>query len=69
MENKAPQKKEEPIITEDGQRLIVNEGLITGVQAPENGLAYSTGNTKDEKINKTDEENKNEKGKDLNYKE
>ncbi len=37
------------IITEDGQRLTVNEGLITGTEDPGPGLAYETGNVQDEK--------------------
>ena len=35
------------IITEDGQRLTVNEGLITGTEDPGPGLAYETGNVQD----------------------
>ncbi|MBD0351679.1 MAG: hypothetical protein ICV53_14870 [Flavisolibacter sp.] len=36
------------IITEDGQRLTVNDGLITGTEDPKPGLAYETGNIQDE---------------------
>ena len=37
------------IITEDGQRLTVNEGLITGTEDAGPGLAYETGNVLDER--------------------
>ena len=37
------------IITEDGQRLSINDGLITGTEDPGKGLAYETGNVLDEK--------------------
>ena len=43
------------IITEDGQRLTINEGLITGTEDPGAGLAYETGNVLDEK-DKTEED-------------
>ena len=33
------------IITEDGQRLTIDEGAITGTEDPGAGLAYETGNT------------------------
>ena len=36
------------IITEDGQRLTINHGLITGTEDPGPGLAYETGNIQDE---------------------
>lgn len=38
-----------PIITEDGQRLTVDNGQITGSQNPDKGLAFETGNVLDEK--------------------
>ena len=47
------------IITEDGQRLTVNEGLITGTENAGPGLAYETGNVLDEKNEKNNEEGKN----------
>lgn len=37
------------IITEDGQRLIINEGLINGTEDTGPGLAYETGNVLNEK--------------------
>jgi hypothetical protein len=45
------------IITEDGQRLTIKDGRITGTEDPGPGLAYETGNVLDEK-NKTGEEGK-----------
>ena len=36
------------IITEDGQRLTIDNGQITGTENPEPGLAYETGNVLDE---------------------
>ena len=33
------------IITEDGQRLTIDNGEITGTEDPGKGLAYETGNT------------------------
>ena len=33
------------IITEDGQRLTIDNGEITGTEDPGPGLAYETGNT------------------------
>ena len=36
---------DKPIITEDGQRLSVDDGAITGAEKPEKGLAFETGNT------------------------
>ena len=46
------------IITEDGQRLTIKDGLITGTEDPGAGLAYETGNVLDEK------DNEGEKGED-----
>jgi hypothetical protein len=46
------------IITEDGQRLTVKDGKITGTEDPGPGLAYETGNILEEN-NSLD----NEKGK------
>jgi hypothetical protein len=46
------------IITEDGQRLTVKDGRITGTEDPGPGLAYETDNVSDEN-NRSD----NEKGK------
>jgi len=40
------------IITEDGQRLNIKDGLITGTEDPGPGLAYETGNLLDEKDKK-----------------
>lgn len=40
------------IITEDGQRLTIKDGLITGTEDPGAGLAYETGNVLDEKDKK-----------------
>jgi hypothetical protein len=37
--------REQSIITEDGQRLTINNGEITGTEDPGPGLAYETGNT------------------------
>jgi len=37
------------IITEDGQRLTIDEGLIRGTEDTGQGLAYETGNVTDEK--------------------
>jgi hypothetical protein len=37
------------IITEDGQRFTIKDGLITGTEDPGAGLAYETGNVLDEK--------------------
>ena len=45
------------IITEDGQRLTIQDGRITGTEDPGPGLAYETGNVLDE-TNQSD----NEKG-------
>lgn len=36
------------IITEDGQRLTVDAGLISGTADPKPGLAHQTGNVLDE---------------------
>jgi hypothetical protein len=36
------------IITEDGQRLTIQEGMITGTEDSGPGLAYETGNVLDE---------------------
>jgi hypothetical protein len=41
--------KNNTIITEDGQRLTVDNGLITGTEDAGKGLAYETGNVMDEK--------------------
>ena len=46
------------IITEDGQRLTINEGLITGTEDPGAGLAYETGNVLDEKKKNEEKEDK-----------
>ena len=43
------QQDKQPIITEDGQRLSINDGGITGTEDPAPGLAYETGNVIDEK--------------------
>lgn len=45
-------KDDKPIITEDGQRLTVDNGQITGTEDPGPGLAFETGNVLDEQ-NKT----------------
>jgi hypothetical protein len=42
---------DKPIITEDGQRLTVDNGQITGTQDPGPGLAFETGNVMDEQNN------------------
>ena len=42
------QNKEQPIITEDGQRLSIVNGEITGAQDAGEGLAFETGNILDE---------------------
>jgi hypothetical protein len=42
-------KDDKPIITEDGQRLTIDNGQITGTEDPGPGLAYETGNVLDEK--------------------
>ena len=39
----------QPIITEDGQRLTIDNGQITGTEDPNPGLAFETGNVFDEK--------------------
>lgn len=44
------------IITEDGQRLEVKDGLITGTEAPKEGLAYETGNVLDEPTHSNNED-------------
>jgi hypothetical protein len=49
------QKQEQAIITEDGQRLSINDGEITGTQDTGDGLAYETGNIEDEGANDSDE--------------
>lgn len=36
------------IVTEDGQRLTIEEGTIAGAEKPAQGLAYETGNVLDE---------------------
>ena len=41
-------KDDKPIITEDGQRLTVDNGQITGTDDPGPGLAFETGNIMDE---------------------
>lgn len=46
------------IITEDGQRLTISEGLITGTEDPGAGLAYETGNVLDEKDKTGEDEDK-----------
>lgn len=48
--------KNDSIITEDGQRLTINEGLITGAEDPGDGLAFETGNTLDENSGPGNEE-------------
>jgi len=40
--------KDESIITEDGQRLSIQAGEITGTEDTGPGLAHQTGNTQDE---------------------
>lgn len=40
--------KDKPLITEDGQRLTIENGQITGTQDPGPGLAFETGNVQDE---------------------
>lgn len=47
--------KDQPIITEDGQRLSIQDGAITGTEDTGPGLAYQTGNTLDEPAASTDE--------------
>jgi hypothetical protein len=47
------------IITEDGKRLTIDEGLITGTEDPGSGLAYETGNVMDEKKQPDNEVKKN----------
>ena len=42
-------KDDKPIITEDGQRLTIDNGQITGTEDPGPGLAYETGNVMDER--------------------
>ena len=44
--------EENSIITEDGQRLSVENGEITGTNDAKPGLAYETGNVLDEKKGK-----------------
>lgn len=44
------------IITEDGQRLTIKNGLITGTEDPGAGLAYETGNVLDEKYKKSEKD-------------
>ena len=39
------QSNHKSIITEDGQRLTIENGEITGTENPGPGLAYETGNT------------------------
>jgi hypothetical protein len=39
---------DKPIITEDGQRLTIDNGQITGTEDPGPGLAFETGNVMDE---------------------
>ena len=46
------------IITEDGQRLTINEGLIRGTVDPGAGLAYETGNVLDEKKKNEEKEDR-----------
>ena len=46
--------KNNTIITEDGQRLTIDNGLITGTEDPGKGLAYETGNVMDEKNSNTE---------------
>ena len=41
-------KDDKPIITEDGQRLTIDNGQITGTEDPGPGLAFETGNVQDE---------------------
>jgi hypothetical protein len=41
-------KDDKPIITEDGQRLTIDNGQITGTENPGPGLAFETGNVLDE---------------------
>lgn len=43
------------IVTEDGQRLTIEEGTIAGAEKPAQGLAYETGNVLDEE-NRADNE-------------
>ena len=40
--------RNDTIITEDGQRLTIDNSQITGTENPEQGLAYETGNVLDE---------------------
>lgn len=42
------QQKQESIITEDGQRLAIVNGEITGTEDSGDGLAYQTGNNSSE---------------------
>lgn len=44
------------IITEDGRRLIMDNGAITGTEDPGEGLAYQTGNTTLNEAGDTDAE-------------
>jgi hypothetical protein len=41
-------KDNKPIITEDGQRLTIDNGEITGTEDTGPGLAFETGNVMDE---------------------
>ena len=51
------ERNNDSIITEDGQRLTIKDGQITGTEDPGPGLAYETGNVLDEK-SKSGEEGK-----------
>ena len=51
--------KNNTIITEDGRRLTIDNGLITGTEDPGKGLAYETGNVMDEKKGSGSDEDKN----------
>jgi hypothetical protein len=61
------------IITEDGQRLTIKDGRITGTEDPGPGLAYETGNVLDENSGLDNEKGKtcpaNERSDDSNGKE
>jgi hypothetical protein len=54
--------KNNTIITEDGQRLTVDNGLITGTEDAGKGLAYETGNVMDEKNGSGSDSEKNSCG-------
>lgn len=62
------QSNHKSIITEDGQRLTIENGEITGTENPGPGLAYETGNsTLNEPVNteaKEAADNSNKKDKD-----